>query len=69
MKAKARISRRHGKVSLVQRNSYIHYSPVIFTQGKFPAESVEYSEANDSKKLKPSFSCWYSVLQSRDHCS
>lgn len=48
----------------MQHDNDIHYSPVIFTQGKFPVESVEYSEANDTKK-KPrrSFSSQYWVLQ------
>lgn len=37
-------------VSLEQHDSYIHYSPVIFTPGKFPVKSLQYSEANDPKK-------------------
>lgn len=28
----------------------IHYSPLIFTQVKFPVESAEYSEAIDPKR-------------------
>ena len=54
----------------MQHDNDIHYSPVIFTQGKFPVESVEYSEANDTKKetevklFKPVLS-----TASRDHCS
>lgn len=58
MRVKARIFRRDGKVSLMQHDYYIHYSPVIFTQRKFPVGSVEYSEAKDPKK-QPSFPCWY----------
>lgn len=37
-------------VSLKQHDSYIHYSPVIFTAGELPVKSLEYSEANDPEK-------------------
>lgn len=70
MTAKARIFRRDGKVSLMQHDNYIHYSPVIFTQGKFPVESVEYSEANDPKKeTEAKFFMPVLSTASRDHCS